>query len=65
MLLELPEGLVGLDGGGQREKNWDNCNSIISKIYLKNKNNIFTYGRDYRTRSQENETAFGLSMSLC
>ena len=24
--------------GGQREKNWDNCNSIINKIYFKNVN---------------------------
>ena len=21
-------------GGGQRERNWDNCNSIINKIYI-------------------------------
>ena len=26
-----------LDGGGQREKSRDNCNSIINKIYLKEK----------------------------
>ena len=32
--------LVGAGGSGQREikgrKKWDNCNSIINKIYLKN-----------------------------
>ena len=28
--------LSGVQGrGGQREKNWDNCNSIINKIYFK------------------------------
>ena len=25
-----------LGGGGQREKNWDNCNSMINKIFFKN-----------------------------
>ena len=29
----LPEGMGILDGAGQRAKNWDNCNSIINKIY--------------------------------
>ena len=24
-----------LSGGGQRKKNWDNCNSIINKIQLR------------------------------
>ena len=33
-------GIAGGNGGvparkGQRGKNWDNCNSIINKIYLK------------------------------
>ena len=32
----LPEGM-GECGGGHGGKNWDNCNSIINKIYLKNK----------------------------
>ena len=26
-----------LDAGGEREKNWDNCNSIINKYNYKNK----------------------------
>ena len=32
------QGVLG--GRGQRRKNWDNCNSIINKIYLKSKINI-------------------------
>ena len=31
--------------GGKGEKNWDNCNSIINKIYLKEGNPL--YGRAY------------------
>ena len=28
--------------GNKQKKKWDNCNSIISKLYLKNKNkNLF------------------------
>ena len=30
----LPGGRGMLGGGGQRRKNWDNCNSIINKIQL-------------------------------
>ena len=34
---ELKEGIAGGKGvpgrGGQRRKNWDNCNNIINKIY--------------------------------
>ena len=31
----------GVPGGGvQRGKNWDNCNSIINKIYLKKRKKI-------------------------
>ena len=30
------EGRRAPGGGGQREKKWDNCNSIINKIYFKN-----------------------------
>ena len=33
---ELLEGREKLGGGGQRGKKWDNCNSIINKIYFKN-----------------------------
>ena len=31
----LPEGLGVLGGGGEMEKNCDNCNSIINKIFKK------------------------------
>ena len=31
----LHKGLGILGGGGQRGKNWDNCHSIINKMYLK------------------------------
>ena len=38
---ELRGGIAGGKGvpgeGGQRRKNWENCNSIINKIYFKNK----------------------------
>ena len=35
---EQSEGLLeGLGGWGQRGKNWDNCNSIINEMHLKNK----------------------------
>ena len=36
---ELKRGIAGGKGGteqsGAKGKNWDNCNSIINKIYLK------------------------------
>ena len=32
---ELLERRGGPGGGGQRGKNWDNCNSAINKMYLK------------------------------
>ena len=28
------EGMGGLGGGGQRGKNWENCNGIINKIHF-------------------------------
>ena len=31
----LLKGRRVLGGGGERRKNWDNCNSVINKIYLK------------------------------
>ena len=31
----IPEEMRILVGGGQRKKNWDNCNSMINKLYLK------------------------------
>ena len=31
---ELQEGRWVPGGGGEREKTWDNCNSIINKIYF-------------------------------
>ena len=31
----LPEERGVPGGGGQRGRNWDNCNSIINKMYLK------------------------------
>lgn len=34
--LSLLKGWGALHGGGQREKNWNNCNSTINKICLKN-----------------------------
>ena len=38
---ELKRGIAGGKGGteqsGAKGKNWDNCNSIINKIYLKKK----------------------------
>ena len=36
-MLEEREVLVGR---GQRRKNWDNCNSIVNKIYFKKKRAI-------------------------
>ena len=39
---ELLEGMGVLGEGGQRQKNWDNCNSIINKTYYKN-NYLTTY----------------------
>ena len=34
--------MVGVQGGWEIKgrKKWDNCNSIVNKIYLKNKHNI-------------------------
>ena len=37
---ELLEGRWVPGRKGQRRKNWDNCNNIINKIYLKNKESI-------------------------
>ena len=36
----------GVQGKGDKgKKKWDNCNSIINKIYLKNKNKIMKINR--------------------
>ena len=35
----MPEGMEIAGGGGKGEE-WDNCNSIINKIYLKKRNSI-------------------------
>ena len=36
-------GIVGgkRGGGGQREKNWDNCNNINNKIYLEKNKTLY------------------------
>lgn len=34
MVKGLPEGVEVLGGGGQREENWDNSNSIKKKIFF-------------------------------
>ena len=41
-------GGCGMGGGGQRRKNWDNCNRITIKMILKieNRNVGLSYSRD-------------------
>ena len=35
-----------LGGGGQRGKNWDNCNNIINEIYFTNSSNEVHHNLD-------------------
>ena len=47
-----------MEGGERGEKNWDNCNSIINKIYLKKESgkilgeNILNVKNDKKTKSE-------------
>ena len=39
----LLEGMVVPDEGGLRKKNWDNCSSVINKIYLKEEKRLMCH----------------------
>ena len=41
----LPDGVGVLGGGGQKWKNWDNCNSIVDKSITKNKKKVNSWLR--------------------